>query len=83
MKEKLLSFLSPGQQECLPSLNTQMSTFLNTLEPIYGPELNTILEEMEQIFPPISPTPDWTERQIMYRSGQRAVVEWLIQRTEN
>ena len=57
--------------------------YLNTLEPIYGPELNTILEEMEQIFPPISPTPDWTERQIMYRSGQRAVVEWLIQRTEN
>jgi len=58
-------------------------TYLNTLEPIYGPELNTILEEMEQIFPPISPTPDWTQSQIMYRSGQRAVVEWLIQRTEN
>ena len=83
MKAKLQSFLSPSQQECLPSLNIPMSTFLNTLEPIYGPELNTILEEMEQIFPPVTPTPDWTERQIMYRSGQRAVVEWLIQRTEN
>ena len=83
MKAKHPNFLSPSQQECRPSLNIQMSTFLNTLEPIYGPELNTILEEMEQIFPPVTPTPDWTERQIMYRSGQRAVVEWLIQRTEN
>ena len=53
------------------------------LEPIYGPELNTILEEMEQIFSFFSPTPDWSQSQIMYRSGQRAVVEWLIQRTEN
>ena len=83
MKAKLQSFLSPSQQECLLFLNTRMSTFLNTLEPIYGPELNTIIEEMEQIFPPVTPTPDWTQSQIMYRSGQRSVVEWLIQRIEN
>ena len=60
-----------------------MSTSLNTLEAFGMEARNTILEEMEQIFPPVTPTPDWTERQIMYRSGQRAVVEWLIQRTEN
>jgi NADPH-dependent 7-cyano-7-deazaguanine reductase QueF len=65
------------------SLNIVMSIYPNTLEPIYGPELSTILKEMEQIFPPVTPTPDWTASQIMYRSGQRAVVEWLIQRIEN
>jgi len=53
------------------------------LEPIYGPELKSILQELEEFYPPITPTPDWTQSQIMYRSGQRSVVEWLIQRCEN
>jgi|TARA_A100001201_G_scaffold42766_1_gene43523 NADPH-dependent 7-cyano-7-deazaguanine reductase QueF len=53
------------------------------LEPIFGPELTSIIQEMEEVFPPVTPTPDWTDRQIMYRSGQRSVVEWLLQRIEN
>ncbi len=60
-----------------------MLTSPNMLEPIYGPELNSILQELEENYPPITPTPDWTQSQIMYRSGQRSVVEWLIQRCEN
>jgi NADPH-dependent 7-cyano-7-deazaguanine reductase QueF len=60
-----------------------MSIYPNTLEPIFGPELRSIIEELDEFYPPVTPTPDWTERQIMYRSGQRSVVEWLIQRIEN
>jgi NADPH-dependent 7-cyano-7-deazaguanine reductase QueF len=60
-----------------------MLTSPNMLEPIYGPELKSILQELEEYYPPITPTPDWTQSQIMYRSGQRSVVEWLIQRCEN
>ena len=50
------------------------------LESVLGPDLKYILQEMEDIFPPVSPTPDWTQNQVMYRSGQRSVVEWLNQR---
>jgi len=60
-----------------------MSIYPNMLEPIFGPELTSILQEMEEVFPPVTPTPDWTDRQIMYRSGQRSVVEWLLKRIEN
>jgi hypothetical protein len=60
-----------------------MLTSPNMLEPIYGPELKSILQELEEYYPQITPTPDWTQSQIMYRSGQRSVVEWLIQRCEN
>ena len=38
------------------------------LEPIYGPELKSILQELEEYYPQITPTPDWTQSQIMYRS---------------
>ena len=34
-------------------------------------------------FPPITPTPDDTMEKIMYRSGQRSVVEWVIQYLED
>ena len=60
-----------------------MSTYPNMLEPILGPELHSIIKEMEEIYPPVTPTPDWTDRQIMYRAGQRSVLEWLQQRCEN
>jgi len=50
------------------------------LEPILGPDVKYILQEMEDIFPPVNPTPDTTVSQIMYRAGQRSVIEWLQQR---
>jgi len=53
------------------------------LEAIYGPELINILQELEDIFPPINPGPAQSMNDIMYQAGQRSVVEWLHQRTEN
>ena len=56
----------------------------NMLEAIYGPELVTILKEMEEIYPPLDCGPDDDISHIMYRAGQRSVVDWLNQRiTEN
>ena len=52
----------------------------NILEAVYGPELITILKEMEEIFPPLSAGPTDEVSHIMYRAGQRSVVDWLKQR---
>ena len=57
-----------------------MSISPNTLEAILGPNLESILAELEEIYPPITPNPDETMEKIMYRSGQRSVVEWIKDR---
>lgn len=59
-----------------------MSISHNTLEPLLGPSLDQVLQEMEEIFPTLTPSPDNTLSQIMYKSGQRSVVEWLINRLD-
>ena len=58
-----------------------MSISLNTLE-AYGMTVKTILAEMEENFPPTNPGPGDSISTIMYRSGRRAVVEWLLSRIE-
>ena len=60
-----------------------MSIYPNTLEPILGPTLESILLELEEIHPPLNPTPDESMEKIMYRSGQRSVVEWIRTRMED
>ena len=54
---------------------------LNLLETV-GMQSQTILKQLEEIFPQVNPTPDMTVEQIMYRSGQRSVVEWIQQQME-
>lgn len=58
-----------------------MSTSLNTLE-VLGMQHHAIINELNNNFPPITPTPEDTIEKIMYRSGQRSVVEWLLTRLE-
>ena len=48
-----------------------------------GMELRALSVQLENQFPPITPTPDDTIEKIMYRSGQRSVVEWLVNRLED
>ena len=52
---------------------------LNMLE-TSGLQLQTILNELEENFPPTNPHPDDPHSLIMYRSGQRSVVEWIQHR---
>ncbi len=56
-----------------------MSTSPLTLDllEVKGMQANTLLQELETIFPPTNPNPEDTMEKIMYRSGQRSVVEWI------
>ena len=46
-------------------------------------ELNSILSQLDEVFPPVNPTPTDDHALIMYRAGQRSVVEYIIQQMEN
>ena len=59
-----------------------MSTYPNTLEPIIGPTFPLIISELEENFPPTTPHPKEEINTIMYKAGQRSVVEWLKGRLE-
>ena len=58
----------------------QTPTSLNTLNllDVKGMTANAMLSKLEETFPPTNPTPEDTMEKIMYRSGQRSVVEWVI-----
>ena len=62
-----------------------MSTSHNTLDllELKGLQANAMIQQMNEIFPPTNPTPEDTMEKIMYRSGQRSVVEWVIEYMEN
>ena len=49
---------------------------------VFGMEARAVLDEMDEMFPPPSPVPNDSINEIMYRSGQRSVVEWLINRLD-
>jgi hypothetical protein len=59
----------------------QTPIYLSTLE-AKGVTLQSILHEMEDVFPPTTFTPEDSMEKIMYRSGQRSVVEWIKERIE-
>ena len=58
-----------------------MSISLNMLETM-GLETKAIINEMEDIFPPVNPSPTDSVEQIMYRAGQRSVVEWIYNKLD-
>ena len=47
-----------------------------------GLQANVLVTQLEEVFPPTTPTPEDTIEKIMYRSGQRSVVEWVIKYME-
>ncbi len=58
-----------------------MSTSPNMLE-VYGMQSRGLIHALEESFPPTNPTPDDSMQKVMYRSGQRSVVEWVIKYME-
>jgi len=60
-----------------------MSTYPNMLEPLIGPTVESLASEMDEKFPPINPHPKEELASIMYKAGQRSVVEWYKERTDN
>jgi hypothetical protein len=59
-----------------------MSTSLSTLE-AFGMEARAVITRLEETFPPVNPGPGDTISTIMYRSGQRSVIEWIKENLEN
>ena len=82
MRAKPHNFLTPDQPVCQHSLSTAMSTYPNTLEPLLGPNLQSILLELEDKFPPVNPHPKEELNTIMYKAGQRSIINWLRERLE-
>ena len=54
-----------------------MQTPISHSTPNFGLTVRRLLEELEDVFPPVNPTPDTSVGHIMYRAGQRSVVEWI------
>ena len=80
MKGKPQSFLRHREHVCQPFSSIAMSTYPNTLESVLGPNLDSILLEMKDKFPPVNPHPKEEISTIMYKAGQRSVVDWLENR---
>ena len=47
-----------------------------------GMQANALAAEANEFFPPVNPSPTDDMNTIMYRAGQRSVVEWLIEKLE-
>ena len=58
----------------------QIKTSHSTLN--LGLTVEQLLAELEDVFPPVNPTPDTSLNQIMYRAGQRSVLEWIENRLD-
>lgn len=58
------------------------SSFL-TLETFeaHGLQLKSLVADLEYDFPPFNPTPTMSDREIMWRAGQRSVVEYILRKT--
>jgi len=56
----------------------QTPTYPNT--PNLRLDVRRLLEELEDVFPPVNPSPDTSLNSIMYRAGQRSVLEWIENR---
>ena len=82
MRAKPHNFLTPDQPVCQHSLSTAMSIYPNTLEPLLGPNLESLVAEMDEKFPPVNPHPKEELGSIMYKAGQRSVIEWFKERLD-
>ena len=60
-----------------------MSTYPNMLEPLIGPTIESLMTEMDEKFPVVNPHPKEELASIMYKAGQRSVIEWYKNRIDN
>jgi hypothetical protein len=56
--------------------------FLTTLE-THGLQLTTLVKDLEESFPLVNPNPTMDVAHIMFRAGQRSVVEYIQQRIDD
>jgi hypothetical protein len=58
---------------------SQDPILLNSME-TFGASVRELLRELEENYPPFTPHPSESQNLIMYKSGQRSVVEWILNR---
>jgi hypothetical protein len=75
MKDEHLNLSKLSVPECQRFSSTLIKTYHSMLN--LGLSIEQLLAELEDVFPPVNPTPDTSINNIMYRSGQRSVVEWI------
>ena len=44
--------------------------------------LNALLDELDEVFPPLTIDPSMSHELILYRAGERSVVEWIKAKLE-
>ena len=81
MRAKHLTFLTPEQPECQPSLNMQTQIYPSTLN-LHTEKLDKLIEDLENKFPPQTIHPKEDINSIMYKAGQQSVVEYVKQLLE-
>ena len=54
---------------------------MNLLETL-GLQSSQIIQQLDETFPPVNPSPRDDISMIMYKAGQRSVVEWLQKKLE-
>ena len=77
MRAKPQNFLIHGEHVCQRSLNMQIQTSLSTLNVL---TVERLLAELEERFPLTNPQPGADLNSIMYKAGQRSVVDWVASR---
>lgn len=58
---------------------SQDPIILNSLE-TFGLSMRELISELEDNYPPFTPHPSEPQNMIMYKAGQRSVVEWILNR---
>lgn len=56
---------------------------MDNILPGNSSNLQALVDELEDMYPPINPTPNDEDRAIMYRAGQRSVVEYILSKLNN
>jgi len=59
----------------------QIQTSHSTLK--LGLTVEKLLEELEEKFPPVNPHPKEQIESIMYKAGQRSIVNWIQSRIDD
>ena len=54
-------------------------------EDVFGGDtfLTRLCDELDAMYPPINPSPKDDDRLIMYRAGQRSVVDYILAKKDN
>ena len=47
-----------------------------------GMQMNVLIAELNNSFPPVNPIPSDDIASVMYRAGQRSVVEWITNKMD-